>query len=114
MQMSDTSKENWKYLIGSVGAISLLILTMLGQQYVYETREQNKKINAMYDYMLVQGVRDSARNIQFVNLQLQIESHKDKTNTAIESLMQSMLAAQEQLAEIKEMQLEVNKRLKIN
>jgi len=63
MQMSDKNKENWKYLIGSVGAISLLALTMLGQQYVYETREQNRKIDAMYDYILVQGVRDSARNV---------------------------------------------------
>lgn len=99
MQMSDRNKENWRYLIGSVGSIGLLLLGLWLRDYVDTQKEISKRIEQIYIASITQGIRDSLQNANIAKLTADFDTHERATSAAIMQIQQSLLSAQQQIVE---------------
>lgn len=96
--MSDNQKENWRYLFGAIGAISMLLLSVWLKDYVETQNERNAKIDAIYIQAITASMRDSIQNLNIAR----IESHQTITDEKIAKMIESIDESRDQLADMKE------------
>lgn len=100
MRMSETQKENWRYLIGGVGAVAMLLISVWLKDYVESQKDRNAKIDAIYINSITAGLRDSIQNIAIGS----ISAHQKVTDQSISDLQKSILEAQIQLNYVRDPQ----------
>jgi len=96
--MSDTQKENWITLGKVAGSVGLLILSLLAKDWLDTQKERDRKIDTMYEYVLVQNIRDSLRDTRIMNIEVRLNIHQNETSNAIQALQQSMIESYKQMS----------------